>query len=223
MNVDHIPEDMTVTVAAEVTLAVLQDQLRARGQWLPIDPPAPDQLTIRVLLDGNASGPRRYGYGTIREHLLGLQVRLADGQVIRAGGRVVKNVAGYDLCRLFVGARGTLGTILEATFKVRPLPEAEIVLARSFPSLEEAGACLEAMVASELTPVVLDLVGGGGVIGHWSLDGADQSVPLTGCACSGSPLRSDNPQSAIRIFWSSRLPARARKWTGRRTRRAGWG
>jgi len=154
----HVPEDMTVTVPAEVTQAALQAELAKRGQWLPVDPPQPEKLTIRALLDTNASGPRRFGYGTIREHLIGLTVSLPKGQTIKAGGKVVKNVAGYDLCKLFVGARGELGTIQEATFKLRPLPEAERFVQKRCETLEDAGKLIDTVLVSALTPVVLDLV-----------------------------------------------------------------
>lgn len=151
----HIPEDMTVTVAGDVPLSTLQAELAKNGQWLPIDPPG--NHTIRSLLDSNASGPRRHGFGTIREHLLGLRARV-NGQVIKAGGQVVKNVAGYDLCRLMVGARGELGEILEATFKLRPLPEVEKFVQKKCATLEEGGQLIETILALPVIPVVLDLV-----------------------------------------------------------------
>ena len=88
----HTPEDMTVTVEAGLTLGALQTALARRGQWLPVDPPSPESLPIAALLSTNASGPRRFGCGTIRDHLVGLQVALADGRLIRSGGKVVKNV-----------------------------------------------------------------------------------------------------------------------------------
>ena len=154
---EHTPEDMTATVEAGITLASLQTQLSRRGQWLPIDPPNPESTSIAAVLNTNASGPRRFGYGTIREHLIGLKVVLADGRVITAGGKVVKNVAGYDLCKLFVGSHGSLGIIFEATFKLRPLPEAEEFLQAGCASLAEAGQRIDAVLESELTPVVLDL------------------------------------------------------------------
>jgi glycolate oxidase FAD binding subunit len=159
---EHTPEDMTVTVDAGVTLAALQAQLSLSGQWLPVDPPQAKHASVRELLDENLSGPRRFGYGTIREHLIGIGVVLADGRLIHAGGKVVKNVAGYDLCKLFVGARGTLGVIVEATFKLRPLPEAEKFVAIECPSLDDAGAQIERVMDSPLTPVVLDLHNGSG-------------------------------------------------------------
>src|SRR3989442_5872573 len=134
--VEHTPEDMTVTVETGLTLAALQTELAKRGQWLPIDPPGADQLSVESLLATNASGPRRYGYGTIRDYVIGLKVALADGRVIKSGGKVVKNVAGYDLIKLFIGSQRSLGVIAEATFKLRPLPETEAVVCTRFESLE---------------------------------------------------------------------------------------
>ena len=170
--VRHTPEDMTVCVEAGATLDALQSRLRKGGQWLPVDPPRSETLTIGALLAGNRSGPRRLGYGTVREHLLGIQVALADGRLIKAGGNVVKNVAGYDLCKLFVGSRGALGCIIEATFKLRPLSEKEQFLRVDCATLDEAEKLLERTLESELTPVVLDLLGGVPAAG-----GADKSSP----------------------------------------------
>lgn len=152
----YTPEDMTVTVEAGATLALLQQKLAEHGQFLPVDPPNISTLTIGALLAGNSSGPRRYGYGAIRDYLLGIKVVLADGRVVKAGGQVVKNVAGYDLCKLFVGSRGTLGVIVEATFKVLPLPETEAFLQAKLPGTAELQALLTDINTSPLTPVVLD-------------------------------------------------------------------
>lgn len=152
----YTPEDMTVTVEAGVTLAVLQQKLSEHGQFLAVDPPNSSTLTIGALLAGNSSGPRRYGYGTIRDYLLGIKVVLADGRVIKAGGQVVKNVAGYDLCKLFVGSRGTLGVIVEATFKVLPRPEVETFVQTTVPTTREVQLLLNEINAAPLTPVVLD-------------------------------------------------------------------
>jgi FAD/FMN-containing dehydrogenase len=155
--VAHTPQDMTVTVEAGMTLAALQTELARRQQWLPIDPPEPDRLTFGDLINGNASGPRRFGYGTIRDYLIGIRVALADGTIINSGGKVVKNVAGYDLGKLFIGSHGSLGVVLETTFKLRPLPELERCVHAQFDSLEKAARLLESVMESELTPVVLDL------------------------------------------------------------------
>lgn len=155
--VEHTPEDMTATVEGGMILRAFQEQLAERGQWLPMDPPQPDSLTIEELLAADASGPRRFGYGTVRDYLIGIRVVLPDGRIIKAGGNVVKNVAGYDLCKLFIGSRGTLGVIVEATFKLRPLPEAERFVEAEFDSLSGADQFLESVRGSALNPVVLDL------------------------------------------------------------------
>ena len=150
------PADMTVTVEVGLTLGALQTELAKHRQWLPIDPPNAERTTIHDVLAMDLSGPQRFGYGTIREHLIGMKVALADGRVIKSGGKVVKNVAGYDLAKLFIGARGSLGTIVEATFKLRPLPEVERMVGRHTASLDELRDSLRAVLSSELTPMILD-------------------------------------------------------------------
>jgi FAD/FMN-containing dehydrogenase len=154
--VEHAPEDMTVTVEAGMTLAGLQAVLAKGGQCLPIDPPHPERVTVGELISENLSGPRRYGYGTIRDSLIGLRVVLANGRLVHSGGKVVKNVAGYDLQKLFVGSRGTLGVIVEATFKLRPLPEAERIVQARCESCERANQLIEGVAESELVPVIFD-------------------------------------------------------------------
>jgi FAD/FMN-containing dehydrogenase len=155
--IDHQVEDMTARVEGGMKLADFQQQLRQRGQWLPVDPPAPDRLTVAELLATDASGPRRFGCGTVRDHVIGLTVALADGRLIRSGGNVVKNVAGYDLMKLFVGGRGSLAIIVEVTFKLRPVPESEKFVEAICPSAGHANKLAEAVLDSELTPTVLDL------------------------------------------------------------------
>ena len=154
---EHVPEDMTATVETGRTLSGFQGDLSKHKQWLPADPPHPDRLTIRELLDTNASGPRRLGYGTVRDYLIGMKVVLANGRLIKAGGKVVKNVAGYDLGKLFIGSQGSLGVIVEATFKLRPFPEKEAFVQAEFSTLEQADGFVQAVLASDLTPIVLDL------------------------------------------------------------------
>ena len=161
---EYHPEDLTITVAAGITLAALQTELARHGQWLPVDPPGGDIITVRELIDGNPSGPRRFAHGTVRDHVIGLTAVMADGTLIHSGGKVVKNVAGYDLAKLFIGGGGSLGVVVEVTFKLRPLPEQERFLALSCGSAEEAEARLDAIAGSELSPESLDLHGraGGG-------------------------------------------------------------
>jgi FAD/FMN-containing dehydrogenase len=154
---EHHPEDMTITVETGMAWPDLQAALGEHEQWLPLDPPMPELWTVREVLDQAMTGPRRCGYGLVRDHVLGLKIVLASGEVIRTGGKVVKNVAGYDLPKLFIGARGTLGLIVEATFKVLPRPEAERFGQARFQSLDQAEDMLAGVMDSSLTPVVLDL------------------------------------------------------------------
>jgi glycolate oxidase FAD binding subunit len=120
---EYNPADLTITIEGGAALGVVQDALRPHGQWLPWDPPAPREATIGGLLATGASGPLRLGYGTPRDWVLGMRVALGDGRLVKSGGKVVKNVAGYESHKLHIGALGTLGVIAEATLKVAPLPE----------------------------------------------------------------------------------------------------
>ncbi len=156
-SIVHHAEDLTVTLTSNITLSELQAALAPHRQWLPVDPPAEIPLTIEQILSNNLSGPRRYGYGTIREHILGIKVMLADGRVVQSGGQVVKNVAGFDLCKLFIGSRGSIGIILEATFKLRPLPEAEEVFACEYHTLAETDAVITTLLDSPISPILFDL------------------------------------------------------------------
>ena len=136
--VDYQPTDMTVTVEAGMPVSQLQAVLGENGQWLPLDPPSPDRVTVGGLIATNLNGPARLSQGTVRDFLIGLRVVRPDGSVVKSGGRVVKNVAGYDVAKLYCGSFGTLGVIVEATFKVRPRPEAQAVLMLHFPSADQA-------------------------------------------------------------------------------------
>lgn len=125
---EHAANDMTITVQAGMTMAALQQQLATARQWLPIDVPYPDKATVGGSVSANVTGLRRAGYGTWRDYVIGLSFVNDRGELIRAGGKVVKNVAGYDFCKLLTGAHGTLGILTELTFKVRPLPEETVLL-----------------------------------------------------------------------------------------------
>jgi glycolate dehydrogenase FAD-binding subunit len=125
--IDYPARDMTITVEAGIPLARLQATLAAENQRLPIDVPQPESATLGGALATNASGPGRLGYGTLRDYVIGIRWINDEGQEVKAGGRVVKNVAGYDLCKLHVGALGTLGIITQVTLKLRPLPECRAI------------------------------------------------------------------------------------------------
>lgn len=148
---DYHPDDLVVTLEAGATLGAVQAELARHGQWLPWDAPLPGRASVGGLLASGAAGPLRLGYGAPRDWTLGMRVALGDGRLVRSGGRVVKNVAGYDTHKLHIGALGTLGVIVEATFKVQPLPERRRTLLASFTDAylpEQAIAALRAPPSS---------------------------------------------------------------------------
>jgi glycolate oxidase FAD binding subunit len=158
---EHEAPDLTCHVEAGITLAALQAQLATKGQWLALDPPDAQQATIGGILASNASGPKRLRYGTARDIVIGLHVVQASGEVARSGGRVVKNVAGYDLNKLYVGSLGTLGIIVEANFKLQPLPDNERTLILTFSSAADAMQTVIALQGSLLTPSAIELIDSG--------------------------------------------------------------
>lgn len=121
--IDYPARDMTITVQAGITLEKLQTILAAENQRLPIDVPFPERATLGGAIAVNASGPRRFGFGTLRDYVIGISFMDDEGHEVKAGGRVVKNVAGYDLCKLHIGALGTLGIVTQVTLKLKPVPE----------------------------------------------------------------------------------------------------
>lgn len=153
--------DLTCQTEAGITLAELQAHLATKGQWLPLDPPAPAQATIGGILASNASGPKRLRYGTARDLVIGLQVVQASGEIASSGGKVVKNVAGYDLNKLYIGSLCTLGIIVEANFKLQPLPASERTLLLTFSNCQDAVQTVIAIVGSLLTPSALELIDAG--------------------------------------------------------------
>ncbi|MEF3273607.1 MAG: FAD-binding oxidoreductase [Chloroflexus sp.] len=155
--VEYQPADLVVMVEAGCALGTVQAILAQHGQWLPWDPPVPATATIGGLLATAAWGPLRLGYGSPREWLLGMQVVLGDGRMVRSGGRVVKNVAGYDTHKLHVGAGGTLGVIVAATFKVASLPERMASLQLTCPTLEAAFRAAVHIRQPPLQPVALTI------------------------------------------------------------------
>lgn len=156
--VEYAPHDMTVTVQAGLRLVDLQSHLARARQWLALDPVLSPGATIGGIISTNVSGARRLRYGGVRDQIIGIRVVLSDGTIAKGGGKVVKNVAGYDLPKLFTGALGTLGVIVAATFRLYPLRVASrtVVLTASTP----APLCDLAVrvIASALEPTVLDVM-----------------------------------------------------------------
>src|SRR5262249_9577395 len=140
-----------------LTIARLQELLRAENQRLPIDVPLADRATLGGALATNTSGPRRYGFGTLRDYVIGISAINDRGEEIKAGGRVVKNVAGYDVCKLFIGSLGTLGVINQVTLKLRPLPEEQAFVTFGSPT-PKIESLLDRVHTSRTRPVCIDLL-----------------------------------------------------------------
>ncbi|MEG3840217.1 FAD-binding oxidoreductase [Microcoleus sp. herbarium14] len=155
--VEHAVGDLTVTAAAGMKFADLQQILAAAGQFLPIDPAYPLQATLGGIIATADAGSLRHRYRGVRDLLLGMTFVRSDGKIAVAGGRVVKNVAGYDLMKLFTGSYGTLGVISQVTFRVYPLPESSgtVILTGEAGALAQAAQIL---LSSALTPTAVDLL-----------------------------------------------------------------
>lgn len=158
--VEHVVGDMTLTVKAGTNFKELQEYLTQYNQKIALDPYCPESATIGGIIASNDSGPKRLGYGSSRDIVIGLRIVYPDGKVIRSGGRVVKNVAGYDLNKLFIGSMGTLGVISEVTVKLRPLPKYEGLILLSFPqgTMEDIRAFATKLLDSTMEPLTLELL-----------------------------------------------------------------
>jgi glycolate oxidase FAD binding subunit len=153
-------DDLTITVGAGMTLANIERVLGENGQFLPLDVPHPTRATIGGVLAAGANGPLRLRYGPARDYMLGNKFATVDGQIIKAGARVVKNVAGYELHKIQVGALGTLGILTEATFKVFPKPPTEILMWAAFDELSSACASVPKFWNLTTLPLAIELLDG---------------------------------------------------------------
>ena len=151
--IDHDPGDMTATVQAGMTLAALAEELARAGQRLAVDPPLGDKksATVGGVFASNDSGPCRLGHGSLRELVIGMTVILGDGTMARSGGKVIKNVAGFDLCKLFCGSLGTLGLVAELTVRLHPIPE-HVETVRVASNAGQGSELALALMASPLEP-----------------------------------------------------------------------
>lgn len=164
---EHAAGDLVVTVQSGVRLDDLAAVLAAADQRLALDPPE-SAGTIGGLIATGAAGPLRYRYGSPRDLLIGITVVRPDGTIAKSGGKVVKNVAGYDLGKLFAGSLGTLGLITEATFRLHPRPQASAWLTRDYPSTTATASAVHAIADSPVTPAAIEL--------DWPSAGAPISV-----------------------------------------------
>jgi len=157
----HEPDDLTISVEAGMTLGALRDKLARHGQMLPLDPPHPARATIGGLIATATDGPRRLGYGTLRDLLIGVTVVEASGRVSKGGGMVVKNVSGFDMMKLYLGSFGTLAVIASANFKLLPIARAAASLLCMFDEPASAFAALEALQLTQLTPTAAEYLNRG--------------------------------------------------------------
>jgi glycolate oxidase FAD binding subunit len=223
---EHSQADMVVSVEAGIALEALQAELAKAGQFLPLDPFNSPGHTIGGLLATGWTGPLRQRFGSARDFLIGIRVALPDGRLATAGGRVVKNVSGYDLMKLHHGAMGSLGVIVAASFKVFPLPLHDVTVEAAHASIEEAWAAAEHALALPLPPAALELFSDGRVMARFfgSPDAVNRMVAELAWK-EGDPLvwvehsrrgpsswgRISVPRQALRGILSA-LPADSRWW-----------
>jgi glycolate oxidase FAD binding subunit len=158
--VDYPARDMTITVEAGVTMQTLAELLARERQRLPVDVPQAEQATIGGVIATNWNGPRRLGQGPLRDYVIGISAVDGRGQPFQGGGRVVKNVAGYDFCKLLTGSLGTLGVITQVTLRLKPVPEQSALVACAVPDSANAEKLLAALINSQTTPTAVELLAG---------------------------------------------------------------
>ena len=190
--IEHTPGDQVVRVQAGIKLQDLQEQLAGSDQMLGIDPPETRAgATIGGIVAANSSGPRRYSYGTVRDLIIGITVVLPDGTIAKAGGKVVKNVAGYDLSKLFTGSLGTLGVIATCNFRLHPKPETSQTVAVELSDTLSAGQAAQAIVHAQLVPSAVEL--------HWNEDRKLLSVLIEGIP-SGVEAQAETASYLLRSY-----------------------
>jgi len=146
---------MTITVQAGMPIGRLREVLAEEKQQLPIDC-HDSKITIGAMVASNTAGSRQFGYGTLRDYLIGMEAVDGQGRIFHAGGRVVKNVAGYDLCRLMIGSRGALGVLTQVTLKVKPIPEQQRGFQVRLPTAASFERALERLNLTAASPVLMD-------------------------------------------------------------------
>ena len=222
---EHSQADMVVSVEAGITLEALQAELGKAGQFLPLDPFNSPGHTIGGLLATGWTGPLRQRFGSARDFLIGIRVALPDGRLATAGGRVVKNVSGYDLLKLHHGAMGALGVIVAASFKVFPLPLHDVTVETNT-SIEDAWEAAARAMQLPLAPAALELFSDGRVLARFfgSRDAVNRMVAELGWPETDAAVWTDHasrapdswarisvPPQALRTILTS-LPAGAQWW-----------
>ena len=172
--VEYEPDNLTVSALAGTRLEELQKVLRDRRQFLALDPPASEVATLGGIVACNTSGPLRFRYGTIKDMLLGVRIVHADGMRTKAGGKLVKNVTGYDMCKLYTGSLGTLGILTEFTFKVQPVSESSATVLTAYRNI---GSLLEAKQECLKADLLPDAIEGWNASAYEPLGSTPESRP----------------------------------------------
>ena len=159
---DRDCENLTLSAESGLTLGEVQQGLAkvGKGYFLPLDPPFTDQATLGGIVATNSSGPKRLLYGSARDMMIGAKAVFPNGDIVVSGGKTVKNVSGYDMCKLLIGSYGTLGILCEMTFKLLPLPEKEATLGLSFAALEDADDFVRELRGGQLIPSSIEILNG---------------------------------------------------------------
>src|SRR3954451_14575320 len=205
---DHAAGDLIVDVQAGTPLTAVQDAVAGARQRLALDDPL-GGATVGGALATNLSGPRRVRFGTARDLLIGVTLVRADGVVAKAGGRVVKNVAGYDLGKLVIGPLGTLAVVTGAVFRLHPLPAARRLVTAPFAGPEEAQRLVQQVVHAQVVPAAVEIdwpAEGPGEIGVL-IEGTEAGVEgrtatTAGLLGSAAVVREDLPPDWGRVPWS---------------------
>jgi hypothetical protein len=203
-TIDHHVADLTVTIAADVTLAAVQEQLTRAGQWLAIDGDA--QRTIGDLVERNSTGPLRLGFGGWRDVLLGMQFANGSGELITAGGRTLKNVAGYDLTKFMIGQHGVFGRVVTVTARTYKRPEA-VLLATFAPDVKKLNSLLTTSCRPQWALVDRDVLRCGYLGDIGAVEFFEKSLPAY------------SPQQVTRTSLSDDVALRSRLWTQQRSER----
>jgi glycolate oxidase FAD binding subunit len=210
--IEHAWSDMTVTVEAGCTLAQLQCTLAEHGQRLAVDALWPERATIGGILSANDTGALRLSFGGLRDLIIGVTLALPDGTLAVSGGKVVKNVAGYDLPKLVTGALGTLGVITQAVFRIHPLPRYSRTLTMAPRTLEEAQNAILAIQASQLAHAALQLRASSGELAlDLLIEGTEAGIAAQEAAvrdiCGPAEVRAGgNPWTARQSLWEGEAP-----------------
>jgi glycolate oxidase FAD binding subunit len=208
---EHSQADMVVSVEAGITLEALQKELGKAGQFLPLDPFNSPGHTIGGLLATGWTGPLRQRFGSARDFLIGIRVAQPDGHLASAGGRVVKNVSGYDLMKLHHGALGSLGVIVAASFKVFPLPLHDLTLKTSAKTIDGAWSAVDIALELPLAPSALELFSDGRVLARFfgSPDAVNRMVAELGWQKADASVWTEHAKRASESWARIAVPRRS--------------